>query len=81
MLDALYSAADIARRLGVAPQTVTRRASMARIGRRISGAWVFSQADFDRLSLLVQKKPGNPKMVAGNELWRRRKKLRENSKK
>ena len=68
-----FSAADIASELGVVPQTITRHARAAKIGQKIGG-WSFDAAEKRRLVRLVRDGPGNPEMVPGNDLWRRRKK-------
>lgn len=45
---------DLANRLQVSPQTVTRNATRHRIGRKVGRQWLFSPDDAKRLAELLQ---------------------------
>jgi hypothetical protein len=48
-MTALYSTTEAAKRLGVGSSRVRQLAIRLAIGTRISGGWVFTEADIDRL--------------------------------
>jgi len=70
----LYSAAQAAARLKTSKATVNRWSATLGLGQVVGTSRVLSDADLATLKPKIRKKSGNPNMVAGNDLWRLRKK-------
>jgi len=49
----LTTAPDLAAKLGVSPQTITRNASRHKIGRKLGRQWVFDADEAERLRQLL----------------------------
>lgn len=72
-MDTLHSAAQAAQSIGSSHRTVTRLCSIHGLGRRIGRTLCLSDSDLSLLRQLFHGRAGNPNMVSGNDLWRRRK--------
>lgn len=77
----MLSAADAAKQLGCDPATVRRSCAAHKIGVQISGTWVLTEADLERLRGVVRAKRGNPKFVPGNYFGGAKKRPKKTSKK
>ena len=75
----IYGTADAGRELGCSARTVLRHAQRLGLGTTIGGGLALTAGDLARIRQQIGP-VGNPKMIAGNQLWRLRKKVKNSSK-
>jgi hypothetical protein len=65
-MTALYSTTDTATRLGIDPSRVRRLAEKYGIGTKVGArAWVFTDADIERLRAISTGRAGRPERKSG----------------
>ena len=64
--------AEAAPLLGVHVSTLWRLVQRHGLGRRSGATWLLTRAELQQLVRLPRRKAGCPQMVAGNQLWKRR---------
>lgn len=63
----LYSAAEVAQRIGINRSSLGKVARQHKIGKLIGGVYVFNQEEADRLAGLAHPTKGNPNWIAAKK--------------
>ena len=77
ILPTLLSLADAAKVLARPKASTLRVALRCGVGRQVGGMWIYTPSEVDRIRRSFKAGPGNPNMVAGNDLWKGKKKAKK----